>query len=216
MAMTMPKTSYCHKHHCDNYDRLSGLQWPASPQRGQRRHRINFLWLLFCAALAGCASTKRASEPVNSPPVNTSPVTTSPVPLPTPAVEQSGEMDEQALAQARLREDANQRRLQSTTESNTSTSSPAVMALRDGADKALLEGDSATANLLLERALRIDPSDPSTYLHLARLRLADEENSQAGALAQKGLSLNPPESVAMPLKEVLLQAQNPGIVRADS
>ena len=212
----MPNTSSCHKHHCVNYDRLSGLQWHTSPQRKQRRQRINFLWVLLCAALAGCASTKRASEPVNNPPVNSSPVTTSPVPLPTPPVGQSGEVDEQARAPARLREDANQRRLQSTTERNTSTSSPAVMALRDRADKALLEGDSATANLLLERALRIDPSDPSTYLHLARLRLADGENSQAGALAQKGLSLNPPESVEMPLKEILLQAQNPGIAKADS
>lgn len=159
---------------------------------------------LLCCFLSGCATTKIPSQP-DTVPTNT---------LPQLSPDDQSATDEQAQAQHRA--DANRRRQQSTMENTPDTSAPAVLALREQADKALLKEDTATANLLLERALRIDPSDPATYLQLARLRLINQEYAQAGALARRGLSLSPPESVEMPLKEILLQAQNPELTNTSS
>lgn len=154
------------------------------------------LWILLCLGISGCVATKPVSDQGNNQPA---------VNLPETPTDINRDPDE--LAQARLREDANLRRLQSTRQSTANTSTAAVVALREKAETALLEEDAPTANLLLERALRIDPSDPATYLQLARLRLADQEYSQAGALAKKGLSLNPAESVEKPLEQILLQTR---------
>ncbi len=112
--------------------------------------------------------------------------------------------------QARLRADADRRRQQAeqAQEEKSGESSPAVVALRSQAESKSASGDVQTANLLLERALRIDPADSSTYLQLAQLRLENREYTQAAALARRGLSLNPPADTASDLQQVIEQAEN--------
>ena len=117
--------------------------------------------------------------------------------------------------QARLREDADRRRQQASAE-NAGVSTPAVVALRTEAETEVASGNLQTANLLLERALRIDPADASTYLQLAQLRLGNQEYGQAAALARRGLSLNPRADIAAELEQLVMQAENPPALKNET
>lgn len=134
-----------------------------------------------------------------------------PAVLPQDDSADSAAKQELEARQARLREDADRRRQQAIEENNRE-SAPAVIALRSKAASESTSGNVQTANLLLERALRIDPADASTYLQLAQLRLDNQEHTQAAALARRGLSLNPPVDIANDLERVIEQAENtPGM-----
>lgn len=67
--------------------------------------------------------------------------------------------------------------------------SPAVMALLGSADTLARSGHMKRAAATLERALNIEPRNPFVYQRLAAVRLAQEQYSQAKALAHKSNSL---------------------------
>jgi tetratricopeptide (TPR) repeat protein len=50
-------------------------------------------------------------------------------------------------------------------------------------------GDYATATATIERALRIDPSNPALWLELGEIHLAAGNRAQAEAMARKALTL---------------------------
>jgi len=66
---------------------------------------------------------------------------------------------------------------------------PAVVALLDHAEQQANAGDLESAAASLERALRIDPRNPVLWHHLATVRLAQGQASQAEQLAVKSNSL---------------------------
>jgi tetratricopeptide (TPR) repeat protein len=61
----------------------------------------------------------------------------------------------------------------------------AVVALVDGARADVASGRTEPAAAALERALRIEPRNPSLWHELAKLRLAQGRYEQAEALAQR-------------------------------
>ena len=67
--------------------------------------------------------------------------------------------------------------------------SPAVVALLDHAEQQANAGELESAVASLERALRIDPRNPVLWYHLATVRLAQGDPSQAEQLAVKSNSL---------------------------
>ena len=80
---------------------------------------------------------------------------------------------------------------ESVAQRNTSQpASGAATRLREEADKAIDAGNTAKAERLLDRALRIAPRDPQTYLQLGRLKLDSGDYNQALQLARKGYSLS--------------------------
>jgi predicted Zn-dependent protease len=72
-----------------------------------------------------------------------------------------------------------------------STQPPAVVALLQQAEQQANAGDLEPAAASLERAIRIDPRNPVLWHHLATVRLAQGEPSQAEQLASKSNSLAP-------------------------
>jgi Tfp pilus assembly protein PilF len=50
-------------------------------------------------------------------------------------------------------------------------------------------GDTAQAAATLERALRIEPENPLVWIELGRVRLAENNPTQADAMARKALAL---------------------------
>ena len=66
---------------------------------------------------------------------------------------------------------------------------PAVVALLEHAEQQANTGDLESAAASLERALRIDPRNPVLWHHLATVRLAQGQASQAEQLAVKSNSL---------------------------
>jgi Flp pilus assembly protein TadD len=50
-------------------------------------------------------------------------------------------------------------------------------------------GDYAAATATLERALRIEPENPLTWIELGRVQLASGNPAQAGSMGHKALSL---------------------------
>ncbi|CBL45419.1 Hypothetical protein HDN1F_18360 [gamma proteobacterium HdN1] len=69
------------------------------------------------------------------------------------------------------------------------TAVPAAKALLDKARLARKQGLLAEADALLERAMRLAPTEPSLYLETAEVRLAQGNFSAASQFAQKTLSL---------------------------
>jgi len=67
--------------------------------------------------------------------------------------------------------------------------SPAVVALLEHAEQQANAGELASAAASLERAIRIDPRNPVLWYHLATVRLAQDDPSQAEQLAVKSNSL---------------------------
>lgn len=69
------------------------------------------------------------------------------------------------------------------------TAVPAAKALLDKARLARKRGLLAEADALLERAMRLAPSEPMLYLETAEVRLAQGNYAAAAQFAQKSLSL---------------------------
>lgn len=69
------------------------------------------------------------------------------------------------------------------------TTSPAVVALVDAAAAQANSGDAEQAAATLERALRIEPSNPALWHRLAVLRMQQEQYEQAMELAMRSNSL---------------------------
>ncbi len=84
---------------------------------------------------------------------------------------------------------------------------PAAIALRDQADSASEAGEHQKAIGLLERALRISPQDPETFISLAQNNLAMDQPQQAMQLARRGLSLNPTDTQRQLLQSIVERAQ---------
>lgn len=68
---------------------------------------------------------------------------------------------------------------------------PAVAALGRNALEAEQEGDLERAEILLERALRIDGRDPAILQQMAELQLARGRLDQAASYAQRSFELGP-------------------------
>lgn len=68
---------------------------------------------------------------------------------------------------------------------------PAVAALGRNATAAEQEGDLERAEMLLERALRIDGRDPAVLQQMAELQLARGRLDQAASYAQRSFELGP-------------------------
>jgi hypothetical protein len=66
---------------------------------------------------------------------------------------------------------------------------PAVVALLDRAEQQANTGDLDAAAVTLERAIRIDSRNPVLWHHLATIRLAEGEPTEAEQLAAKSNSL---------------------------
>jgi tetratricopeptide (TPR) repeat protein len=94
-----------------------------------------------------------------------------------------------------------------TTPAEPVRSLPAAIALRERADLAAEGGEHQKAIGLLERALRISPQDPLTYIALAGNNLAMNQSQQAMQLARRGLSLNPTDAQRQSLQNIVDQAQ---------
>jgi len=66
----------------------------------------------------------------------------------------------------------------------------AVLALLSKARQASAKGSLSTAESHLERALRIEPHNPSLWLYMAKLRLFAAKSKEAINLAKKALALS--------------------------
>jgi tetratricopeptide (TPR) repeat protein len=66
----------------------------------------------------------------------------------------------------------------------------AVLALLSKARQASTSGQLATAESHLERALRIEPRNPTLWLYMAKLRLFGEKYTEAINLSKKALALS--------------------------
>jgi len=66
----------------------------------------------------------------------------------------------------------------------------AVLALLSKARQASTKGSLSTAESHLERALRIEPHNPSLWLYMAKLRLFAAKSKEAINLAKKALALS--------------------------
>ncbi len=71
-----------------------------------------------------------------------------------------------------------------------SQTSPAVLKLLDQARAATLSGDLQRAEVLLERAIRIEPGNPALWHYLAKVRLQQDRFNEAAGLAQKSNALS--------------------------
>jgi len=81
--------------------------------------------------------------------------------------------------------------IEPTKKSQPYSSNPATIALREQAQTAIKKKNMQQAVRLLERALRIDARDPSTYYVFAQLRKLQDNKAAALQLIDKGLSLRP-------------------------
>jgi hypothetical protein len=80
----------------------------------------------------------------------------------------------------------------------------AVVALLDHAEQQANNGDLPAAAMTLERAIRIDSRNPVLWHHLASVRLAEGDDTQAEQLAKK--------SNALAAGNYALQARNWGLI----
>ncbi|MFT5391152.1 MAG: hypothetical protein ACI8PT_001345 [Gammaproteobacteria bacterium] len=70
------------------------------------------------------------------------------------------------------------------------SSSPAVVALAQGAVRFRIEGDHAHAAASLERALRIEPRNARLWYELARVRCQQQRYSECESMAQRSSALD--------------------------
>ena len=66
----------------------------------------------------------------------------------------------------------------------------AVLALLNKARQASTKGSLSTAESYLERALRIEPKNPTLWLYMAKLRLYAAKSKEAINLAKKAMALS--------------------------
>jgi len=69
----------------------------------------------------------------------------------------------------------------------------------------LAAGDTAQAAAAIERALRIEPSNPYLWLELGKVRLAEGNAQQALSVAQKARRLAGPDRAAQEAAEHLIE-----------
>ena len=74
--------------------------------------------------------------------------------------------------------------------------SPAASALVAQAHRQALGGDYGQAGATLERAVRIEPDNPLVWIELGRVQLAENNPTQADAMARKALSLGTGDAAA--------------------
>lgn len=67
--------------------------------------------------------------------------------------------------------------------------SPATQTLVKQAKAAMTRGDLVAASATLDRALRIEPSNPLLWVEMGRLRLNEADSHQAETCARKALAL---------------------------
>ena len=84
----------------------------------------------------------------------------------------------------------------------------AVLALLSKARQASKKGSLSTAESYLERALRIEPQNPTLWLYMAKLRLYAEKPKEAINLAKKALALSSQGGTASMENRRSLQADN--------
>lgn len=78
----------------------------------------------------------------------------------------------------------------------------AVLALLSKARQASTSGQLATAESHLERALRIEPRNPTLWLYMAKLRLFGEKYTEAINLSKKALALSSGASSEVNINEL--------------
>ena len=84
----------------------------------------------------------------------------------------------------------------------------AVLALLNKARQASKQGSLSTAESHLERALRIEPQNPTLWLYMAKLRLYAVKPQEAINLAKKALALSSHDSSASNATRRSLQADS--------
>ena len=82
----------------------------------------------------------------------------------------------------------------------------AVLALLSKARQASKKGALSSAESHLERALRIEPQNPTLWLYMAKLRLYAEKPKEAINLAKKALTLSSNMTITRHLSRSALQA----------
>lgn len=82
----------------------------------------------------------------------------------------------------------------------------AVLALLSKARQASKKGSLSSAESQLERALRIEPQNPTLWLYMAKLRLYAEKSKEAIHLAKKALALSSHGGTASKRERYSLQA----------
>jgi tetratricopeptide (TPR) repeat protein len=115
--------------------------------------------------LAGCATPRTPSGPATLPSTQTPPAPSAPQPVPN-----SGAPPQQPAAR--------ENRL-----------SPATGSLVTQARAQVARGDLLAASSTLDRALRIEPSNPLLWIELGRLRLDESDAHQAEICGRKALAL---------------------------
>ena len=82
----------------------------------------------------------------------------------------------------------------------------AVLALLTKARHASKKGSLSTAESYLERALRIEPQNPTLWLYMAKLRLYAAKSQEAVNLAKKALALSSQSNIKGSVNRESLQA----------
>ncbi len=135
-----------------------------------------FLCIAITSMLASCGTKYSTTQPAPTrQPVELPP----PPPLPTEEIP-TQELPEPAVIRPTRKPDIEEAR-----------SLPAAISLRDQAKVAAGNDDHSRAIGLLERAIRISPSDPATFEALAESHLAMNRPAQALELTRRALNLNP-------------------------
>lgn len=79
----------------------------------------------------------------------------------------------------------------------------AVGTLLDKAWNSMQEGDLSSASGWLSRAMRINPTEPAIYYHLAQVRKEQGQWEQARQLADRALSLEPESRLERRLQQLI-------------
>ena len=137
--------------------------------------KLNILLPLVAVILAGCAAPVRMEE--SAPVSSASAEEASPVKKAVPAHKEVSPFAE--------REDA-------------------YGSLLNEAWVALSEGRWVDADVWLSRAVRINPTNPEIYYHMALLRQQQGQPEQARQLAGRAMSLGPDQSLEPQLENLLL------------
>jgi tetratricopeptide (TPR) repeat protein len=131
-----------------------------------RRNRLRLHGLIAISVLAACT----LPPPYHAPERQPAPDAREPSqPVPQPAPEPSQELPPAPKAREY-------------------TLSPAAKALLSQAQTQVASGNYPLAAGAIERALRIEPENPLLWIEMAKVRLAENNNSQAENLARKALS----------------------------
>lgn len=133
-----------------------------------------YICIALTSLLTACG-TKYSSPQVSTP----QPVELPPPPLPAEDIPVAATPETPVIRPTRR------------TDTEEARSLPAAISLRDQAKVAAGNDDHSRAIGLLERAIRISPSDPATFEALAESHLAMNRPAQALELTRRALNLNP-------------------------